>query len=94
VLLYDHGHDRGHIGRHFVIIISKSKLKAHMLEVFRRVEETGEEVVVTDRGRAVLRIQPIGRARSVDEVFGAVREGGIHYAEDPDTPTVGEGSET
>jgi prevent-host-death family protein len=74
--------------------ISKSKLKAHMLEVFRHVEETGEEVIVTDRGRAVLRIQPVAGQRGVDAVFGAIRESGVRYAEDPDTPTVDEWPES
>jgi len=32
-----------------MVTISKRKLKARMLEVFRAIEENGEEVVVTDR---------------------------------------------
>ena len=43
--------------------ISKSKLKAQMLRIFRELEEEGEELVVTDHGRPVLRIQPIGKKR-------------------------------
>ena len=39
--------------------ISKSKLKAHMLRVLREIEENGEELIVTDRNRPALRIQPI-----------------------------------
>ena len=42
-----------------MMIISKSRLKANMFEIFRQVEETGEEVIVTDHNRPVLRIQPI-----------------------------------
>lgn len=30
--------------------ISKSKFKSHALEIFRRVETTGEPVIVTDHG--------------------------------------------
>ena len=30
--------------------ISKSQFKAHALEIFRRVESTGEPVVITDHG--------------------------------------------
>ncbi len=30
--------------------ISKSRFKAHVLEIFRRVELTGETVIVTDHG--------------------------------------------
>jgi hypothetical protein len=33
--------------------VSKSALKAKMLEYFRRVEETGEELIVTDNGEPV-----------------------------------------
>ena len=71
------------------IRISKSKLKAHMLEVFRRLEETGAEAVVTDHGRPVLRIVPIRQQRTVDEVFAPYR-GGLILHEDPDTPTASE----
>ena len=69
--------------------ISKSKLKAQMLKIFRELEEEGEELVVTDYGRPVLRIQPIGKKKAVDEVFGA-NLGKVVYLEDVDTPTVEE----
>jgi prevent-host-death family protein len=39
--------------------ISKSKLKAKMLEVFRNIEATGEELIVTVHGKPVLRIVTI-----------------------------------
>lgn len=73
--------------------ISKSKLKAHMLEIFRQLEESGEELIVTDRGRPVLRIQPIVRKRSVTEVFGPV-QGKVIYHEDILVPTLDEWGET
>lgn len=38
--------------------VSKSRLKAKALEYFREVERTGIELVVTDRGRPVLKIVP------------------------------------
>ena len=38
--------------------VSKSQLKARALEYFREVERTGRELVVTDRGRPVLKIIP------------------------------------
>lgn len=72
-----------------MIAISKSKLKAQMLQVFRQIEESGEELIVTDHGRPVLRIQPITQKRSVDEVFGALR-GGVIYGEDINAPTLDE----
>ena len=68
---------------------SKSKLKAQMLEIFRQLEETGEEAIVTDHGRPVLRIVPLKPERTVDEVFQAFR-GRLVFHEDPDTPTTEE----
>ena len=69
--------------------ISKSKLKANMLRIFRDIEETGQEWVVTDRNRPVLRIQPIVQKKTVEEVFGAI-QGKVIYREDINTPTTEE----
>lgn len=38
--------------------VSKSQFKPHSLEYFRHVERTGEELVITDRGRPVLKLVP------------------------------------
>jgi prevent-host-death family protein len=38
--------------------ISKSELKPHALRYFRQVERTRQEIIVTDRGRPVLKIVP------------------------------------
>lgn len=72
--------------------ISKSKLKAQMLRIFRELEDSGEELIVTDRGRPVLRIQPVSKKKTVDDVFGAIR-GGVIYHEDIDLPTAGKGTD-
>ena len=69
--------------------ISKSKLKANMLRIFRDIEETGEEWVVTDHNRPVLRIQPIKQKKTVEEVFGAI-QGQVIYREDINAPTTDE----
>jgi antitoxin (DNA-binding transcriptional repressor) of toxin-antitoxin stability system len=69
--------------------ISKSKLKANMLEIFRTIEETGEEVIVTHYSKPVLRITPIAKKKSVDEVFADWR-GYTVFLEDPDEPTIDE----
>ena len=69
--------------------ISKSKLKANMLRVFRDIEETGEEWVVTDHNRPVLRILPIVRKKSVEEVFSGIQSQ-VVYREDINLPTTGE----
>jgi antitoxin (DNA-binding transcriptional repressor) of toxin-antitoxin stability system len=76
-----------------VVTISKSKLKTHMLQVFRQIEQTGEEVIVTDNNRPVLRIQRITPKASVDDVFAPYR-GATIFHEDPDTPTSDEWSQT
>jgi prevent-host-death family protein len=69
--------------------VSKSALKAKMLEYFRRVEETGEELVVTDNNEPVIRIVPIRKRRPASEVFADVR-GRVVYREDVLTPTTDE----
>ena len=69
--------------------ISKSKLKANLLRIFRQIEESGEELIVTDRGRAVLPIQPIAQKKSVEEVFADVRGEVIDY-EEINEPTLAE----
>jgi antitoxin (DNA-binding transcriptional repressor) of toxin-antitoxin stability system len=66
--------------------ISKSKLKAKMLRIFREIEASGEELIVTDRGRPVLSIRPLNKGRTVEEVFADYR-GKVVFCEDPDTPT-------
>jgi len=38
--------------------ISKSKFKPRALEYFREVEKTGKELIITDRGKPVLKITP------------------------------------
>lgn len=69
--------------------MSKTKLKAQMLKVFREIEQSGEPLIVTDRGKPTLRIEPIQRKRSVEQVFGHLR-GKVLFVGDPNEPTVGE----
>ncbi len=69
--------------------ISKSKLKANMLRIFRHIENTGEEMIVTDHNRPVLRIQSIAQKKTVEEVFGTI-QGKVIYREDINTPTTDE----
>lgn len=48
--------------------ISKSRFKAHALEIFRRVEATGQPVVVTDHGTPKLIVRKyMGSAISARE---------------------------
>lgn len=72
--------------------MSKTKLKAQMLKVFREIERSGEPLIVTDRGKPTLKIEPLGRKRSVEEVFGHLR-GKVYFVGDPDEPTAEEWEE-
>jgi len=72
--------------------VSKSTLKARMLEYYRQVEQTGEELIVTDNNRPVLKVVPIKTRETADRVFADVR-GKVVYHEDILTSTVGEWSE-
>ncbi len=69
--------------------ISMSKLRASMFRVFREIEESGEELIVTHHKRPVLRIQPINRKNGVDDVFGTI-QGKVIYGEDINVPTTDE----
>ena len=57
-----------------------------MLQIFREIERSGEELIVTDHGRPVLRIQAITKKRGVEKVFGAL-QGQVIYNEDINMPT-------
>ncbi len=53
--------------------VSKSQLKAHMLEYFRQVEATGQELIVTNHRKPVLKVSCVKQRRSVDDIFADVR---------------------
>lgn len=55
--------------------ISKSRFKPRALEYFREVERTGQPLVITDRGRPVLRIVPFEQdaATLLADFRGSVR---------------------
>jgi prevent-host-death family protein len=42
-------------------VVSKSKFKPQALEYFRQVEESGEPLIITDRGKPVLKILPYSK---------------------------------
>jgi prevent-host-death family protein len=69
--------------------VSKSALKAKMLEYFRQVEQTGEELVVTDNSQPVLKVIRIAPRQPAAEAFADVRHRVI-YHEDPLAPTLDE----
>ena len=69
--------------------VSKSKLKAKMLEIFRQLEASGKELIVTDHGKPVLKIVPIKHKKTFSELFGDL-QGQITYLEDVNLPTLTE----
>lgn len=39
-------------------MVSKSRFKPQALEYFRQVEKSGEPLIITDRGKPVLKVLP------------------------------------
>lgn len=66
--------------------VSKSQFKARALGYFRMVEETRREIVITDRGRPVLKVVPF--AREPGEALMILRDTVVRY--DAPTEPVGE----
>ena len=75
-----------------VMTVSKGVLKAKMLEYFRRVEETGDELIVTSHRKPVLLVTPLHAKKRVDQVFGKDR-GQVEYISDILEPETEEWSE-
>ena len=71
---------------HMLAQVSKAHFKARALEIFRRVQETGEPVLITDRGRPVLRLEPY---YGEDDAVLASLRGSVTRYEQP-TQQVGE----
>lgn len=66
--------------------VTKSQFKAHALEFLRRVEASGEHLIVTDHGKPTLEIR---RYRNRERPPLEVLEGSVVRYEDPTEP-VGE----
>lgn len=67
--------------------ISKSKLKAKLLEYLRLVESEDEEIIITDHGIPVLKISKYKISPTTEELFSPLR-GKVQYFEDLTTPTI------
>jgi len=64
--------------------ISKSEFKAKALEILRGVEETGQSVLVTDRGKPTVEIRPYrSHMRTAKEIL----KGSVLTFENPVEPT-------
>ena len=57
--------------------VSKSRMKARALEYFREVERTGRAIVITDRGRPVLKLVPY--KEDPEESLRALRDTVVRY---------------
>lgn len=66
-----------------VQMISKSKFKPRALHYFREIQRTGQELIICDRGKPVLKIVPY--AENSEEALKALRNTVIQY-EDPTEP--------
>ena len=59
--------------------IPKSEFKPKAFEYFRSVETTGEEIIITDHGKPVLKISKIGDQN--DEIMESLKGSVISYME-------------
>lgn len=59
------------------LAVSKSQFKPHSLEYFRRIEQTGEELVITDHGRPVLKVVPY--VADTESCFRGLRNTVLQY---------------
>ena len=64
-------------------MISKSQFKPHALKYFREVEKTGQEIIISDRGKPVLKIIPY--TENPEQALKALRDTVVKY-NDPTEP--------
>ena len=57
--------------------VSKSRFKAHALELFRQVELSGKPLIITDRGKPVLQLVPY--RDDPDAAVRVLRESVVKY---------------
>jgi len=57
--------------------VSKSQFKLHLLKYFRKIEQTGEELIITDHGRPVLKVIPF--VEDLEECFRGLRNTVLKY---------------
>ena len=62
--------------------VSKSKFKPRSLEYFRKIEESGEELIITDHGRPVIKIVPY--SEKPFEALNILRNSVIKYEKPTD----------
>lgn len=70
--------------------VSKSRFKARALAYLRKVHETGEPVVILDRGRPVVKVVPY--RSEADDILRILR-GSVKRYEEPTQPVAVEDRE-
>ena len=61
-----------------VQVVSKSRFKSRALEYFRHVERTRKPLVITDRGKPVLKVMPF--SEDPEEMLRELRHSVVKYA--------------
>jgi prevent-host-death family protein len=64
-------------------MISKSQFKPRALQYFREVEKTGQAIIISDRGKPVLKIVPY--TENPEDALKSLRHTVVKY-EDPTEP--------
>ncbi|NJL10184.1 MAG: prevent-host-death protein [Calothrix sp. SM1_7_51] len=72
--------------------VDKNQFQANLLEFLQLVELEGEEILVTDGSKPVVRISQYEKATTTDELFKDMR-GKVKYFEDLTSPTTEEWQE-
>lgn len=68
-------------------IVSKSQFKHRSLEYFRLIEESGETMIITDRGKPLLKVTPY--TANPDNSLKILRNSVLKY-DDPTQPVAPE----
>jgi antitoxin (DNA-binding transcriptional repressor) of toxin-antitoxin stability system len=66
-------------------MVSKSQFKPRSLEYFRIIEESGEALIITDRGRPVLKVIPYTDTADPADRLKILRNSVLKY-DDPTEP--------
>ncbi|MDF5733815.1 MAG: type II toxin-antitoxin system Phd/YefM family antitoxin [Rhizonema sp. PD38] len=72
--------------------VDKSQLKANLLEFLQLVELEGEEILVTDGNKPVVRISQYEKTSETEKLFKNM-QGKVKYFEDLTNPTTEEWQE-
>ncbi len=75
-----------------MITVSQGRLKTKMVEYFKQVEQTGEELIVTEKNVPIVKIIPIQEKKHVKDIFADI-QGNVKYYGDilePETEEWGE----